>query len=239
MSEVILYTKYRTPVAFTLYANNATKITYLKMALGHIYMAFTCNFQMHIHHWINGLRSVTTPSNINVNSQSPLKRLGASPGNQICCNNLGNGICKSNFILKLNFSPVVIYGVWRHTLLLKKWIGQKKKNKSVSCSRSENCNAECGCFFFFFFFFFYNSWKSNAQCGFYFFKQNFRKKIHQNNSLGFFSTFIKNITSFISKWFMWPFILHALGASLMNFLPWPKLHHIWKKIQSKCTVHVE
>ena len=22
------------------------------------------------------------------------------------------------------------------------------------------------------------------------------------------------------------FILHALGASLMNFLPWPKLHHI-------------
>ena len=85
------------------------------------------------------------------------------------------------------------------------------------------------------FFFFYNSWKSNAQCGFYFFKQNFRKKIHQNNSLGFFSTFIKNITSFISKWFMWPFILHALGASLMNFLPWPKLHHIWKKIQSKCT----
>ena len=86
-----------------------------------------------------------------------------------------------------------------------------------------------------FFFFFNNSWKSNAQCGFYFFKQNFRKKIYQNNSLGFFSTFIKNITSFISKWFMWPFILHALGASLMNFLPWPKLHHIWKKIQSKCT----
>ena len=98
-------------------------------------------------------------------------------------------------------------------------LGQKK-NKSVSCSRSENCNAECV-----FFFFFYNSWKSNAQCGFYFFKQNFRKKIHQNNSLGFFSTFIKNITSFISKWFMWPFILHALGASVMNFLPWPKLHH--------------
>ena len=90
----------------------------------------------------------------------------------------------------------------------------------------------------FFFFFFYNSWKSNEQCGFYFFKQNFRKKIHQNNSLGFFSTFIKNITSFISahiKMIMWPFILHALGASLMNFLPWPKLHHIWKKIQSKCT----
>ena len=90
-------------------------------------------------------------------------------------------------------------------------------------------------FFFFFFFFFTIHEKSNAQCGFYFFKQNFRKKIHQNNSLGFFSTFIKNITSFISKWFMWPFILHALGASLMNFLPWPKLHHIWKKIQSKCT----
>ena len=44
-----------------------------------------------------------------------------------------------------------------------------------------------------FLFFFYNSWKSNAQCGFYFFKQNFRKKIHQNNSRGFFSTFIKNI----------------------------------------------
>ena len=85
------------------------------------------------------------------------------------------------------------------------------------------------------FFFFYTSWKSNAQCGFCFFKQNFRKKIHQNNSFGFFSTFIKNITSFISKWFMWPFLLHALGASLMNFLPWPKLHHIWKKIQSKCT----
>ena len=74
-----------------------------------------------------------------------------------------------------------------------------------------------------FYFYFYNSWKSNAQCGFYFFKQNFRKKIHQNNSLGFFSTFIKNITSFILKWFMWPFILHALGASLLNFLPWPKL----------------
>ena len=109
VSEVILYTKYRIPVAFTLYANNATKITYLKMALGHIYMAFTCNFQMHIHHWINGLRSVTTPTNININSQSPLKRLGASPGNQICCNNLGNGICKSNFILKLNLSPVVIH----------------------------------------------------------------------------------------------------------------------------------
>ena len=132
---------------------------------------------------------------------------------------------------------------------------KKKKNKSVSCSRSENCNAECVFFFSDLlqetslfpvaglkiamrnavFFFFYNSWKSNAQCDFYFFKQNFRKKIHQNNSLGFFSTFIKNITSFISKWFMWPFILHALGASLMNFLPWPKLHHIWKKIQSKCT----
>ena len=84
-----------------------------------------------------------------------------------------------------------------------------------------------------FFFFFLQFMKK--QCGFYFFKQNFRKKIHQNNSFGFFSTFIKNITSFISKWFMWPFILHALGASLMNFLPWPKLHHIWKKIQSKCT----
>ena len=39
-----------------------------------------------------------------------------------------------------------------------------------------------------------------------------------------FLTFNKNITSFI--WFMWPFILHALGPSLLNFLPWPKLHHI-------------
>ena len=36
-----------------------------------------------------------------------------------------------------------------------------------------------------------------------------------------------------------PFILHTLGASLMNFLPWPKLHHIWKKIQSKCTECME
>ena len=86
-----------------------------------------------------------------------------------------------------------------------------------------------------FIFFFTIHEKAMRNAVFIFFKQNFRKKIRQNNSLGFFSTFIKNITSFISKWFMWPFILHALGASLMNFLPWPKLHHIWKKIQSKCT----
>ena len=77
------------------------------------------------------------------------------------------------------------------TILLYK---AKKKNKSVSCSRSENCNAECG-----FLIFFLQFMKKQCAMRFLFFKQNFRKKIHQNNSRGFFSTFIKNITSFISK----------------------------------------
>ena len=109
-------------------------------------------------------------------------------------------------------------------------LGQKKKTSlfPVAGLKTAMRNA-------FFFFFFTIHEKAMRNAVFIFLNKNFRKKIHQNNSLGFFSTFIKNITSFISKWFMWPFILHALGASLMNFLPWPKLHHIWKKIQSKCT----
>ena len=81
---------------------------------------------------------------------------------------LSNFASRLNFFSKLKEEKTVIW--------------PKKKSKSVSCSRSQNCNAEC----VFFLLFFYNSWKSNAQCDFYFFKQNFRKKIHQNNSLGFF-----------------------------------------------------
>ena len=68
----------------------------------------------------------------------------------------------------------------------------KKRNKSVSCSRSENCNAECG-----FLFYFYNLEKAMRNTVFNFLTQ-LQEEIHENNSLGFFLTFIKNITTPVS-----------------------------------------
>ena len=119
---------------------------------------------------------------------------------------LSNFASRLNFFSKLKEEKTVIW--------------PKKKSKSVSCSRSQNCNAEC----VFFYFFFTIHEKAMRNAIFIFLNKTSGRKYIKTIALVSFLTFNKNITSFI--WFMWPFILHALGPSLMNFLPWPKLHHI-------------